>query len=355
MDIYLRLIRPLLFRLDAETAHNLAEQLLRRPALSRLLIGSNLLVDDERLHVRINGLTFPNPFGLSAGFDKDCDMTGSLMRFGFGYVVVGSVMCRIRPGNPRPRLVRDRDRQAIYSCMGLPSRGLEHAVRRLKSLEGHRRVPLVANFNAETYDEYVRAFDALQPLADALELSLFCPNRPADAGDFLRPETVGKLLEEILKRKQKPLFIKVPGYVTEEDRQRRLDLVAGLQQYPIDGITITPESRVREARLSIGQGTLTGPPYRDQMMEIVSDFYQIVGNRLAIKASGGVVTARHAFEAIAAGASTVEAYTGLIYEGWNMARRINRGLLELLDGQGIEDISSLRGSSLRWKGARVGE
>ena len=346
MDIYKRLLRPLLFKLDAETAHNLARELLRRPALSRIFTGSNSLVDDKRLHVQINGLTLPNPVGLSAGFDKDCDMAGSLMRFGFGFVVVGSIMVNVRPGNPRPRMVRDLERQSLYSCMGLPSLGLRYSLESLKRYH-HRPVPLIANFNAETYDEYVAAFHALQPVADALELSLFCPNRPADAGDFLHPDTVGKLLDDILKSKRKPFFIKLPGYTTETDRQRRLELVDRLKDYPVDGITITPESRVKEPRLSIGQGTLTGPRYREQVMGIVSDFYEIVGKRVAIMASGGMVTARDAFEAIAAGASSVEVYTGLIYEGWNMARRINTGLLDLMQQRGVQDLTTLRGSKIR--------
>ena len=260
MDLYKQVLRPLLFRLDAETAHNLAHQLLRRGSLSSLLLGSRLLIQDERLQVRVNGLTFPNPVGLSAGFDKDCDMAGSLMCFGFGYVVVGSVMCRARPGNPRPRMVRDPERQALYSCMGLPSLGIEYAARNLNE-QRDRRVPLIANFNAETAEEYVKALKTLQPLADGLELTLFCPNRSADAGDFLHPDTVGRLLDRLLKGKQKSLFIKIPGYGTEADRQKRLELVTRLLQYPIDGITITPGGARLRAPPLHPQGTLTGPPY----------------------------------------------------------------------------------------------
>jgi len=346
VDVYKRVIRPLLFKLDPETGHNLSRALLRRHWLVGLFARRNLLVDDARLRVRMGGLTVPNPVGLSAGADKDVDMADSFVLFGFGYVVSGSVMCKVRPGNPKPRLVRDPDRQALYSSMGLPSLGLEYAVRQLTRRKNFN-VPLVINFNAETREEYIKAFHRLQPLSDALELSLFCPNRPADAGDFLEPDTVGSLLSELLLHKQKPLFIKVPGYITEADRQKRLALIESFQKLPIDGITITPESRVKENRLAIGQGTLTGPPYYPQMINVVTDFYQITGKNMAIKASGGVVTAEDAFEAIAAGASTVELYTGMIYEGWLIARNINRGLIRLLEKHGIPNLNELRGSGLR--------
>ena len=243
MGIYKNILRPILFQLDPEKAHDLARVALRRPGLVQPFVSPNLVVSDPRLGVQMGGLSVPNPVGLSAGFDKDADMADALSLFGFGYVVSGSIMCEMRPGNPKPRMVRDPGRQAIYSCMGLPSRGLEYAVRHLQRRK-HFQTPLVLNFNAETYGGYIRAFEALQPFGEALELSLYCPNRPADAGDFLEPDTARALLTDILSRKQKPLFIKVPGYATEDDRRKRLALIESFQDLDIDGVSITPASRV---------------------------------------------------------------------------------------------------------------
>lgn len=345
MDVYKKIFRPLLFKLDAETAHNTARVLLRHPTWSRLFARPDLLVRDERLKVDLGGIAVPNPVGMSAGFDKDCDMANSLMRFGFGYVVSGSVMYKVRPGNPRPRMVRDPEREALFSCMGLPSLGLDYAVGQLRRRR-HTTVPLIVNCNAEGFDEYLETFEAVQPFCDAMEINLFCPNRPSQTSDFLHPDGAAPLLAEIAKRKKKPVFIKLPGYITETERQKRLALVKTIQKYGMDGVAFTPESLVKEKRLSIGLGTLTGRPFFAQIMGIIKDVYALVDNNMVIKASGGIVTGEEAFEAIAAGASSVELYTGFIYEGWNIARNINRRLIELLDRHHIKDITALRGSKV---------
>ncbi|MFC1867405.1 dihydroorotate dehydrogenase 2 [Thermodesulfobacteriota bacterium] len=345
MDVYKTLLRPLLFKLDPELAHNVAKAVLQRPLLGRLFGGKAKFVQDERLTVYLNELKIPNPVGLGAGFDKDGDMLNSLAHFGFGYLVAGSVMCDPRPGNPRPRMVRDTEREALFSCMGLPSKGLGHAVKRIKgSRLGH--VPLFVNFNGVGLDDYLKCIEALQSLGDALEIVLFCPNRPQDTGDFLSPRVAEKLLTEISKRKKKPVFIKIPGYRSEYERVKRMDLVEHILKYPIDGISITPESVVDDKRLSVGRGTLTGRPMFEQMLNVVRDVYLITKGNYHIKASGGIFTAEDAYEAIAAGASLVEIMTGFMYEGWDMARKINQGLINLLDRDNIQNVATLRGTNV---------
>jgi len=345
VNMYKRWLRPLLFRLDAETAHNMAKGILQRPYLGQVLGGEAMFVRDERLQVTLGGLRISNPVGLGAGFDKDCDMVNSLQRFGFGYIVAGSVMCSPRPGNPRPRMVRDPAREALYSCMGLPSKGLNYVSRHLEQLR-HTYVPLIINFNAVNLKEYLTCMEALQPFGHALEISLFCPNTSDDAGDFLNPHFVETLFVEIAKRKKKPLFVKIPGYVSEEDRQNRLDLTDRILKYPVDGITITPESRVKENRLSVGYGTLTGRPLFQQTLKVIRDVYELTRGQCAIKATGGIFTAEDAFEAIAAGATSVEILTGFLYEGWGIAKSINRGLLNLMDESNIDNVQALRGARI---------
>ncbi len=344
MDTYRHFLRPLLFKLDAERAHNLACALLKRPPLGRLLFGGDRAIENDRLRVNIGDLTFPNPVGLGAGFDKDCEMVNSLMHFGFGYIVAGSVMCNPRPGNPRPRMIRDPEREALFSCMGLPSKGLQKVA---ECLKGRRpsNVPLIINFNGMDLREYLRCMDVLQPLGDALEISLFCPNRAGDQGDFLDAHFAVTLFEELSRRKKKPLFIKIPGYISEDERLKRLNLVECMMNYPIDGITITPESRVEDKRLSVGRGTITGSPLFSQTLRVIEDIFHITGGNVHIKASGGLSNAQNAFRAISAGATTVEMVTGFFYEGWNIANNINQGLMNLLDRYNVQDIRALRGSN----------
>ena len=342
MDIYKKLVRPILFRLDPETAHNLAKTVLRHAWLSGLLVSPSPPAQDKRLQVDLGRLRLPNPVGVGAGFDKDCEMVESLGRLGFGYVVAGSVMCHARPGNPRPRMVRYREAEGLYSSMGLPSKGLDYVVTQLKRRK-RRTVPLIINFNAEEFGEYLRCTEALQPFGDAIEISLFCPNRGEDTGDFLDPQRVRTLLDEVTRRTEKPVFIKMPGYDSEDERRKRLDLIDLLISYRVEGITVTAKTLVKEKRLAVGQGTLTGRPAFERMVQIVRDVFETTGGKCPIKASGGIFSAKDAFDAIAAGATTVEMVTGFGYEGWRIARNINEGLLRLLDERGVEHVSALRG------------
>jgi len=187
-------------------------------------------------------------------------------------------------------------------------------------------------------------FEVLQPFGDAMEIALFCPNRSKDAGDFLNPPVAKTLFIEVVKRKQKPVFIKFSGYRSEDERRKRLELIETILKYPLDGISISPGSLVDEKRLAIGRGTLTGRPNFQKMLGLVREVYSLTKGKCHIKASGGIFTPKDAFEAIAAGASSVEIHTGFIYEGWNIARNINRGLLDLLQKNNIENVQSLRGA-----------
>jgi dihydroorotate dehydrogenase len=266
-----------------------------------------------------------------------------LQRLGFGYIVVGSVMCHARPGNPRPRMIRDPEREGLFSCMGLPSRGLDYAVTRLKQRK-RNDVPLIINFNAEEFAEYLKCTEVLQSLGDAIEVSLFCPNRPADEGEFLDPRRARTLLEEVARRTTKPVLVKVPGYISEDERQKRLELIDVLVSCQVQAITVTPKTLVQEKALSVGQGTLTGRPAFGQMLKIVRDIFEMTKGKCQIKAAGGIFSDEDAFEAIAAGATAVEMVTGFGFEGWSIARNINQGLLRLLERSGIENVSALRGA-----------
>lgn len=347
MSLYKRYLRPLFFRLDPETVHNIAKAFLRHPLFGRLLGRGALFVKDERLQVQIGGLNIYNPVGLAAGFDKDCEMVGSLERLGFGYIVVGSVLCHPRSGNPRPRILRLPEQRAVISCMGLPSRGLDYVSMRLRR---HRRgnVPLFVNINGFDIEEYVRLLDVVQPFADGLEISLSCANCANAGGDFLDPGSAETLFQEIANRKIRPIFIKIPGYTSENGRKMRIDLIERALKYPIDGFTTsTAGQRMEDKRLSTGSGSVSGRPLFPEMLRIVRDIYEVTQGRCHIMARGGVFSPEDAFEAIAVGATAVEIFSSFIYEGWCIARNLNQGLLNLLDKYHIENVTSLRGTKTK--------
>jgi dihydroorotate dehydrogenase len=342
MNLYQRWLRPLFFRLDPETAHQLVGAFLRRPFFGRLIGGEGMFVRDGRLRVCLGDLSLDNPVGLAPGFDKDCEMLDSLDWLGFGYIVAGSVMCGRRPGNPRPRMLRLPEQKAILSCMGLSSKGLDHAALCL-GRRRNRRTPVLVNCNGFTLEEYLRLMDVLQPLVQGLEISLSCSNESEAGGDFLDPLCAEKLFVEMGRRKKLPLFIKIPCYASEAERQRRIELIERALHHRVDGLTVTVSPRIEEPRLATGYGALSGQPLFQDMLRVVRDVYQATGGRCHIKARGGIFSAQNAFDAIAAGGSTVEVYSSFIYEGWSVARTINRGLLELLDRHHIADIAALRG------------
>jgi len=343
MNLYKTWIRPFLFKLNPEVAHDLVTTLLKFRYLAHLVGKETLFVNDERLRVNLGGMSIRNPVGLAPGFDKDCEMLDSLGIFGFGYIVSGSVMCEPRPGNPRPRMARLPEQKAVVSCMGLPSKGLDYVSGRLRH-HPQRPVPLVVNCNGFTLHEYVKLMEVIQPLADGLEISLSCSNEADAGGDFLDPRTAETLFAEMAKRKTKPIFVKFPCYATEEDRQKRLDLVERAMRYSVDGFTASVGPRLEDKRLATGYGALSGKPLFQEMLRVVKDLYQVTRGRCHIKARGGIFSPEDAFEAIAMGGSTVEVYSGLIYEGWTVAKNINQGLLKLLEEHHITSVTSLRGA-----------
>lgn len=345
VDVYKNMLRPLLFRFDPERVHQLAKLSLKQEFFWRML-QPTLNIDDARLNVQLGGLILNNPIGLSAGFDKDCEVLNGLQHLGFGYIVPGSVMPHPRSGNPthRPRIVRYPERESMVNCLGLPSRGLAYAVDQLRRRRPGR-VPVIVNFGANTLEEYVLCFEQLQPWADAIEINLRCPNARDDDGDFLRPRMFERLLEQVMKRKEKPLFVKLQTINSEQDEQDRLDLVERGLHYGVDGYTVPGTWSVAEKRLSVGKGNLSGRIVFQKTLESVRSLYEVVGNRAAIKARGGVFTGDDAFQLIAAGASSVDILTAFIYEGWSVARNINSRLLDLLDEHEIPSVTALRGSA----------
>ena len=344
MNVYKKILRPLLFTLRGETAHNLTKLFLRSPFLGVFLWRDGLSVQNERLQINAGNLSFQNPVGLAAGFDKDCEMLDALQYLGFGYIVAGSITYGPRAGNPKPRMVRYPETEALVTCMGLPNKGLDYAAGRLLKRSSYK-VPVIININGFSLDEYIRCIESLQPLVDGVEISLSCSNKPEAGGDFLDPHQAEKLFAKIAEIKSKPIFIKIPTYIDKLEREKRLALVKTVMNFPFEGFTIsTVGVKVDDNRIAVGSGSLSGRPLFSKMLSALKDIYNVTEGKSFIKVKGGIFSAEDAFDAIAAGASTVEGYTGFVYEGWSYAKKINLGLLELLDRYDVKNLSALRGS-----------
>jgi dihydroorotate dehydrogenase len=329
MSFYRDVARPLLFRLSGDRSHALAQFALRAGAPWRVLAAvENLQVDDPRLRTRFAGVDLPNPVGLAAGFDKNCELIPALSCLGFGSITVGSIMPLPRPGNPFPRLVRYPETEALADSMGVPSRGRDYCVEQLGRL-GQRTTPLFANIGGFSAEEIATSFAAVAPYVDGVEISLMCPNlKPGESFDEL--ELLRGVLARIADRKA-PAIVRVPND-TARVPDRLAELIERCVAAKVEGLKVGGGRAVAEPRLGSGQGTLHGRPIFETALANVARAAGIARGRIAIKGNGGVFSGADARAMLQAGAACIDLYSAFIYQGWGIARSINRELLADMDG-----------------------
>ena len=345
-DAYANLVRPLLFRLPAETAQKFAEKSLHRTAMWKTLRPA-FQVRDRRLNATLCGLPLSNPVGLAAGFDKDCEMIPSLASLGFGYLTVGTVTAHPRPGNPKPRLFRDAGESSLINAMGFPCKGLVPAARQLEQYRSARsKVPIVVSVSGVTVDEIVRCHRRLEALADAVEINISSPNT-AGLRLFHELDALTDLLRAINEARHRPLIVKLPPYpapnVPTDDFARSRDLLMGLvrvcKEQGVDGLTLANSRPTSDSRLAVGSGGRSGRPVFSRMIEMVRDVRSEVGDDMTINACGGVFSGEDALSAIRAGATTVQIYTAFVYRGPTVAREINKEILAAMS-RASEDVAA---------------
>jgi dihydroorotate dehydrogenase len=342
--MYRILFAVLLRRVPAEAVHRLSFRTLRLltvvpgavPLLRRLLAPR-----DPVLRVEALGLEFPSPLGLAAGFDKDAEAYDALGAFGFGFVEVGTVTARPQPGNPRPRLFRLVADRAIINRMGFNNHGAGAAAKRLD----RPRTGLVVGVNigktkvvpeGEAIADYVASTERLAPLADYLVVNVSSPNTPGlrnlQAVEHLRPLllAVREATDRVVRRPV-PLLVKIAPDLADAD----IDAVADLAlEIGLDGIIATNTTISRDGLsgdpAAAEAGGLSGPPLKRRALEVLERLHGRTGDRLVLISVGGIETADEAYERLRAGATLVQAYTGLVYGGPTWPRKINRGLAERL-------------------------
>jgi len=283
-------------------------------------------LDPERSHqvalaTSVAGVPLANPIGLASGFDKACERFGALGKLGFGYVVGGTVTRAPRPGNAKPRIARDPSKRALVNAMGLPNPGASAVAATLARQA--RTTSRWVSLADEAVEDVCAALDILAPHVDAIELNASSPN----AGWTHRADHVGDVMTAVASRSPVPVFVKVPPFVTNDERQGVLAMVQAAQEGGAAGITCANTIPVQDARMSTGRGGLSGGPLTSHTPEIVAAVHTATGGTLPINASGGIFTAADARACLAAGATTVQVYTGMIYNGPAVAGLIANGLL----------------------------
>jgi dihydroorotate dehydrogenase len=316
-----RIATSALLRLPPETAHRTADALLGLPFAWERLGGAPR---DERLHVTLAGIDLANPVGLAAGFDKACRHLDALSRLGFGYVVGGTITRRPRRGNPRPRIARIRERRSLVNAMGLPNPGAEAAARRLSATP--RRGPRFASIADEELRDVVETQRLLEPHVDAIELNASCPN-VSWGRDRDNEAHLAALLREIGARRSTPLFVKLPPFRTDVERDVVFALARVAQEAGVDGLTCSNTRPVADARLASRAGGLSGRDLFEETPRNVAEVARVTGGTLPINACGGITTAQDALACMDDGATTVQVYTSFVFEGPAVVGRLVDGIL----------------------------
>jgi dihydroorotate dehydrogenase len=337
-----KLLRPLLFCLSPEKAHHLTFSMLE---FAKQVPGALALVGGVRppkgAAVEVMGLRFPGPVGLAAGMDKDAAHVDALARIGFGFVEVGTLTPVAQPGNEGPRLFRLKADQALINRMGFNNGGVQAAVARLR-----KRTPGIivggnigknkVTPNEQALEDYVKCFEALHPVVDYFVVNVSSPNTPGlralqEKGPLLA------ILNELKRRDaakalHRPILLKIAPDLTDGQLD---DIVAVVRESGIAGVIATNTTIVRDGLQmpkaeveAIGAGGLSGPPVRKRSTEVVRYLRERLPRPVVIIGVGGIDSAEAAMEKINAGADLVQVFTGLIYEGPALLKRINAAFAE---------------------------
>lgn len=345
MTLSYALIRPAIFLLDPETGHRLAVQSLR------LLPHLPARADPAGpLAVRVAGLDFPNPLGMAAGFDKDAEVPDALLARGFGFAEVGTITPLPQPGNPRPRLFRLPEDRAVINRFGFNSQGAEAAARRLADRLGRGGIVGInigANKDAaDRIADYARMTALMAPLASYLAVNISSPNTPGLRA--LQDEgALAALLDAVLAARGPsgpPIFLKVAPDLepADIDAISRLAIDRALGALIVSNTTI---SRPPLASRFAGEtGGLSGAPLKALALQRLRDFRRATGGAIPLVGVGGIATAEDAWERIRAGASLVQLYSAMLYEGPGIARKILRRLPALMARDGFAAIADAIGS-----------
>lgn len=352
------LLRRLAFTLDPETAHRLsiaalellqAGQAKPAPALTHPLLTQDLW-----------GIRFPNPVGLAAGYDKNAELPLVWSRLGFGFAELGTLTAHAQPGNPRPRIFRLPRHGALINRLGFNNAGADAAAARLAPLlSTPRPVPLGFNLGKSrttpieaAADDYYRSCAAVFPFADYLVVNVSSPNTP-ELRTLQEPDRLARLLEAILTRihglaraantAPTPLLVKIAPDLTDRQIVEIVRLARGVGVAGLIATNTTVE-RPGLGPASHEAGGLSGRPLAARATEVVRLAYRVSEGTLPIIGVGGIFSAEDAYERIRAGASLIQIYTGMVYEGPFLARRIVRGLIRLLEKEEVSHLTREIGS-----------
>jgi len=361
--LYKSIFRPLLFRKDPESSHEMILALLARSEFLCSTIEEFFKIDDERLVIKIGPLTFPNPVGLAAGFDKNAVAPKAISSFGFGFMEIGAITAQAQPGNPKPRLYRLPEDDALINRLGFNNEGaaaIALKLDRLRARGAWPKIPLGMNIGrtkiVETKDavaDFLACFEKLFPHGDFFTLNVSSPNTP-NLRDLQEKSLLHDLLSAVqeknrqlaggVKIEPKPVFVKI---APDMDFTQVDEIIEVVESAKVAGIVATNATAFMRENLKSCHGPqpggLSGRPITALVTSFIAHIHKSTRGRLPIIGVGGIFDARDAYEKIKAGANALQIYTGWIYEGPGAVKRINKGLLQLIERDGLSQISQAVG------------
>ncbi|CAA0153088.1 Dihydroorotate dehydrogenase (quinone) [Tenacibaculum maritimum] len=347
--MYKLIIRPLFFLFDPEKIHYFTFSLVKfisKIPLVPLLLRNLYRINDKRLTKELFGLTFKNPVGLAAGFDKNALLYNELANFGFGFVEIGTVTPKGQEGNPKKRLFRLKEDNGIINRMGFNNEGLEAVIKQLKKNKGTiiigGNIGKNTNTSPDHYtDDYLACFKGLYPYVDYFVLNVSCPNVGSHAklDDVLylkelitKVQEVDRTLSLSKGSKSKPILLKIAPDLNNHQLDEIIQLI---KETKIAGVIASNTSVSRahlktskERLLEIGNGGVSGQPVKDKSTKVIKYLATKSNKAFPIIGVGGIHSEKDALEKIEAGADLVQIYTGFIYEGPRLVKRINKAILK---------------------------
>ena len=341
--MYKSIIRPILFKFQAETIHHFILKMLsilRYIPLAKSAIRVLFTIKSPKLHKEVFGLKFPNPVGLAAGFDKNAEMFDMLDTMGFGFIEIGTVTPKAQDGNPKPRIFRLPLDKALINRMGFNNKGAQAAVNNIRK---RKKRPIIGGNigkntdtpNEDAPSDYLKTFRALYDYVDYFTVNVSCPNVANLCGLQNKENTVKILnvLREFRKGQTdyRPILLKIAPDLSQEQVDVMIDVV---NECKIDGIVAANTTVSRDGLKTdavkvenIGNGGLSGAPLTGRTLNMVKYIYEKTDGKIPIIGVGGVMTEQDALNLIDAGASLVQIYSGFIYEGPSLPKKICKRLL----------------------------
>ncbi len=361
--LYKNFVRPVLFLKDPEKTHEQTVALLSSLSFLEGALERLFVVRDRRLQVSIGPLNFSNPVGLAAGFDKNGTAIKIWPGFGFGFVEIGAITAQPQPGNPQPRLFRLPKDQALINRLGFNNEGADAIATKLEGLQkngGAPRISLGVNIgrskvveNKDAAADYLFTFERLYPYGDYFTLNVSSPNTPylrelqeknqlVDLLDIIQARN--REMARQLKINEKPVLVKI---APDMEFSQVDEIIEVLQSRKVTGIVATNATAFLRENLvtrTNEPGGLSGKPLKARSTSFIRHIYAVTQGQLPIIGSGGIFTAEDAYEKIKAGATAVQIYTGFVYEGPTAVKRINCGLLGLMEKEGFKSLAEVVGS-----------